>query len=238
MKIKNKILNILFIITFVFLVILPADASAISTGNVYLSPATDSLIVSNQLNLSVRINPATAINTVQATINFDPHYLTFASSTNNGSPFSSCLPDTLTASSVSITCAILGGSTSTDSLIKTLTFNTISIGSTSLSITNSLSANNGTSYYPTNSGSSINIASQPTPTQSTNIPPAKTYNYQPKTSSIVTAPTQPVVKLSPINLNLKSNVISLYSLKAIINIKTSLPASFYIKYGLSPDFLT
>ncbi len=244
MKIKNKIINIVFIITFLFLVITPADVFALSTGNIYLSPLNNSLIISNQLDLSLRINPGTTINSVQATINFDPHYLTFVSSSNNNSTFSSCLSDTKTASSVSITCAILGGSISSDSLIKTLVFNTITTGSTTLSITNSLSANNGVSYYPVNGSSNVSITNQPAPIiqqAPTSHPTTPTQTYTPQSSpNTTTTNANPVatVKISPINLNPKTSISNLFSLKAIISIKTTQMAIFYVKYGVSKNNLS
>ena len=233
MKLKSKIVNIFIIITLLFLVTLPSDVIAASTGEIYLSPSSSSLVIGSQLNLALRVNPGTPIDTVQATVNFNPSLISFVSSSSSGSPFS-CLSDTTTSSSVAITCYITGSSVSSDSLIKNLTFNTVATGSTSLSITNAETALSGTPYYPSVAGSSVTINPQPV-SQPSSPSPSKTYTYTPP---VAAAPTAPKVVLQPINLNLKFLVGQIYSLKAIIDISSSANASYLIKYGQSQTNLS
>ncbi len=235
MKFKNKIVNIFVITTILFLISLPAAVFATSTGEVYLSPASTSVTIGNQISLALRVNPGTSIDTVQATVNFNSSYLSFISSSTSGSPFS-CLADSVSSTSVGITCYLTGSTVSSDSLIKTLTFNSLSTGTANLSITGAETASAGTPYYPTVAGASVTINPQPVSQPTSPTPaPSKTYSYAPKTTSTTPTQTKPI---QPINLNIKFSLNQIYSLKALVSITSSSNASYLVEYGTDQSNLS
>ena len=230
MNLKAIFERFLLAITLIILLVMPGIVLATTTGEIYLSPASTSVTVSNQITLALRVNPATPIDTVQATVNFNSSYLSFVSDNSSGSPFT-CLGDNVSSSSVSVTCYLTGSTVSSDSLIKNLTFSTLTTGSTNLSISGAETASAGTPYYPAVAGASVSINPAPTQTQNNPTPPKSTY-YSPTITK--TSSAQPTTQtVSPINLNLSFLTSSIYALKASVTINTTSPATFFIKYGLT-----
>ncbi len=145
-------------------IIMPSIVYA-GSGQIYLTPSSASEEVGSSFNVSLRINPGTNVNTVQATVTYDPSYIEFLSSSIG--VFSSCVTNSGGGGSVTLACAILGSSTSSDSLIDNITFKAVaSSGSSVINVTNANAAYAGAWTNPGSAGASITFTSPPV-----NVPP-------------------------------------------------------------------
>src|SRR4051812_36317179 len=108
---RLKALLLVLIVTISGVVAMHSTFAA-STGQIYISPATTNVNVNNNLTVGIRINPGTAVNGVQFTLNYDPAQLKFASLDTSSSAFSTQLQQTTSAGTVKIARGQLGGSVS------------------------------------------------------------------------------------------------------------------------------
>lgn len=93
-----------------------------ATGSMYmLTPAT--AIKGKTVDIAVRINPGGAlVDTVTATVGFDPAKFAYSGVNFAGSPFSTQLPTKTTSNNVTVTSSRLGGTIEQDSLIAVVSF--------------------------------------------------------------------------------------------------------------------
>lgn len=181
----KKIFIIGLVVAFCFS-FLPQNVFA-SSFNVYISPASSSITVGDNIVVSVRINPnSNAIDSVQAGLVYDNSKLQYVSysagafttfqANNSGNTFS-------------YVGTLLGSSVSADSLMYSVNFKSIGTGSASLSLTSLAAAYQGSSLALSGSSSSsvnISAAAITTPPVTTN-PPSTTNNPPAKTNPAVVA---------------------------------------------------
>ena len=228
--------------------VLTPSVGLAASGQIYLAPATDSIQIGNTFTLALRINPGTAVNAVQATVSYDQNALEFISSSIG--VFSTCVSNSGGGGSVTLACAMLGTSTSSDSLIDNITFKALSgSGNTTLNLINANASNAGSWTNPSSSGATIDLTSPPPPPPSNPAPvatstPSKTITHisAPVTSTssggTVTPPPAPVV-VPEAPTNVKLNVVSqnVNYTNATIAIKATASVQLSLKYGLSPQTL-
>lgn len=171
-----------------------------ATGSMYMQTPAAS-ITGKTVDIAVRINPGGAhIDTVTATVGFDPTKFTYSSVSFVGSSFTTQLPTKTTNDSVTITASLLGGTTiDKDSLIARVSF-TPRIFETSFQSDFSLTGNAasaGTATDPAYSNSTFAFtqpSSSPVPTN-----PLK--NLTPTPPPAGTTPTasqdSPLATISP-----------------------------------------
>lgn len=100
-------------------------------GNVYLTPASLSFKKDAEVQLNVRMTPGTPIDTVTATLGYDPSLLAYKTVTYNNSPFDSQIPATNTNQKITLQVAKLGGeAVSDDAFVGTVIFTALRDGST------------------------------------------------------------------------------------------------------------
>ena len=103
-----------------------------NTGNLYVSPAIQTVNVGTNLTAAIRLNPGSTVDGVEATVTYDQTKLTFVSVSGTGSPFDVELgPQTGGAGTVKVTRGNLGAGVSTDSLIANVVFTAVAGSGTS-----------------------------------------------------------------------------------------------------------
>lgn len=210
--------------------ILFSGKAAAATGSIYLTGG--SVQKGSAITLSLRIDPGTSVNSVQATVNYDPSQLQFDSSAIG--VFSTCTQNSGGGGTVTFSCAMLGSSTSSDSLIANITFTALAgSGSTSLSVTNANAANAGAWTDPSASGASVSFTSPaPAPTP----PPSRTYSYSSTSSSNSNAAAAPAeVALPQVSVTLNPIQPEYNTAASVINVTT--PVSAYFVYGTNKNDL-
>lgn len=135
----------------------------------------------NNITVGVRVNPGTAIDTIDATLTYDQSKLQFVSVNSGGSAFPYELPGSGGGGSVSMVRFISPGTVSTDSLITQVTFKAlVGSGTTNLQISGT-GALVGVGTTPSNGSATITFTSPapapsptptPTPNPSTNPKPS------------------------------------------------------------------
>lgn len=217
-------------------VLLPGHSLA-TTGSIYLSPASNSVLIGDNITVSLRINPGTPVDAVAALVSFDSSKLQFVSD-NFGSVFSQ-LTNTPSASSVKLVGLILGSSTNSDSLIATITLKAlVGSGSDSLAISipsgsSYYAAYNGVSTNPSAAGATVSFTTPPPPPPTPTPAPKATPATPPKASSTPIATPIPVAK-AVLAVAVKSVSYTLVS----VNVTSDIPVQTAIKYGTSSDQLT
>ncbi len=104
-----------------------------NTGSLYLSPATQSVLIGANLTTTVRLTPGVNVDGVEATVSYDQTKLTFVSLSGTGSPFDVELgPQTGGTGTVKITRGNLAGGVSTDSLVASIVFTAVAGSGTSV----------------------------------------------------------------------------------------------------------
>lgn len=160
MRIKPKLAALAAIIGLAVSLV-PAQALA-ATGVIYISPSSTSVQKAKSFTVALRINPGTAVDSVQATVGYSTTKLQFVSLSVG--TFSTCIQDSGGGGAVTFSCAKLGGSTSSDSLIGNITFKALAgSGSTTLSVSNANAAHNGSYTNPSTSGGTVKFTSPPSP---------------------------------------------------------------------------
>ncbi len=219
-----------------------------ATGLIYISPSGTSVSKGKEVTVNLRINPGTAVNAVQATVNYNSSDLQYVTSSLGA--FSACTVD----SGVSFACAKLGGSTSSDSLIASITFKAlVGSGSASLSVSgaNAASASSSTYTNPSSSGGSISFTSPSSPkpssgsgarssggsSASSTTSTASSTSTSPSTTGGSTTTTKTSKNNAPLHsvssshttITVLSSNIEFNS--AAVTISATTPVQTYIKYG-------
>jgi len=141
-----------------------------NTGNMYVSPASGNVLINNNVTVSVRLNPGTTVDGVEATLTYDQTRLQFVSIDPNGSAFDIELgPQTGGNGTVTLSRGNLNGGVSTDGLIARVTFRALA-GSGSSTLQLAGNATKGGSYTnPTRANGTINFSAPDTTAPAANI---------------------------------------------------------------------
>jgi hypothetical protein len=250
---KLKIKAVLLVVVLGLSIFLWTGQSLAATGEMYLTPAANSVEIGSNLTVSLRINPGTSVNAVQATVNYNSSDLQFISS--NVSAFSTCVLNAGGGGTITISCASLGSSTSSDSLISTISFSAlVGSGSSSLTLTNANAANNGVYTDPSTANATVSFTSpqvQTPPASTGSSGTTQTASSTPKSTTSTTKATTPAaVSATPAatpatttttpapKIAIKDHVSSAQFNKVAISISTTTPVKSYIAYGLNKDSLT
>jgi hypothetical protein len=257
-KMKKKLIAVTLLLAIGLASSLWPGYGLASTGVIYISPASSSVQVSNDITLQLRITPGTPVNAVQATVTYDSADLEYIS--NSVSAFPVCTEDSGGGGSVNFACAQLSSSTSSDSLIASITFQALAgSGSTTIGVSGANAAYNGTYTDPGSSGGTVSFTS-PAPPPST--PPksssgsgshsssstksnsssntssgsnsnssSTTSTTTPSTTSTQT-PTTPTQKVS-----ISSNPKTLEFNTVILQVTTNVLVQTYVKFGTNPTNL-
>lgn len=222
-----------------------------ATGVIYVSPSSTSVQVGSVFSVAIRINPGTSVNAVQATMSYNASALQWLS--NSIGAFSTCTQNTGGGGSVTLSCAMLGTSTSSDSLIASVSFKAlVGSGSSSLQLSNANAANNGTYTNPSVSNGSVSFyspAPAPSPTPSSPTGPSGSTSTRYSTSSgsssagstsTTNSPTtQPTAQASTPAPKVKLNINNLVAQfdTASMKISTNVPVQVYLQYGINKQNL-
>jgi hypothetical protein len=156
---------------------LTANLTIGNTGQIYLSPTTQTALVNQPVSVNVRITPGTSVEGVQATVSYDATKLQFVSIDATGSPFDQALgAQTGGNGTVSLTRGTLNGSITTDSFIAKINFTTLAgSGSTTPSVTGN-AAHQGVYTNPSGGNATITLQTPDTtpPTATIASPAADT----------------------------------------------------------------
>ncbi len=240
MRLKTKLVLLGFLVS-LGIGLLPAVASHAATGTIYVSPGSMSEEVGGTFSTQVRINPGTSVNAVQATLNYNPSALEWLS--NSIGAFSTCTENSGGGGAATFACAMLGSSTSSDSLIATVSFKTlVGSGSTTLSLSNANAADNGTYTNPSTSGATVSFYS-PAPAPAPTAGPTKSYSYHSSSSSVATsssstpaATPQPSAPAKPATI--KINDFTAQFDTASLKVATNVPVQVYLQYGTDKNNLS
>lgn len=264
----GAVVNVLFI----SLVLIVASISSILTqvspayavGNMYITPASGSVINNGNIILNLRINPTTAVTVVEATVGFNPASLQFVSINSSSSPFDATVQQTVSSSTIKIARAKLDSAgVSTDALIASITFKALPYtGSSPVTLTAANAAYDGAYTNPSASGATVNFTPGSCPAGQTGTPPSctttpattgggttatspapsKTTTSKPQTTTITppqpaqTAPATTDSKGSPLEVPVISNQNTQYTILSI-TATTNMPARTYLVYGISRESL-
>jgi len=228
-----------------------------ATGNIYLSPASQTSIVGSNLTVNLRINPGTAVTVVQATVNFDPAKLQYVSINASNSPFDASVQQTVGGSSIQISRAKLDSAgVSSDSLIASITFKSlVSSGSSGITLSNANAAYNGAYTDPSVTNATVTFSPGTCPTGQTGTPPnckaAVTPTKPTTTTPTTTTPTTPKPTVStPATTPTPTptpgkQVVSVPKItkqdvaytKVVIEVSTEQDVRVMVRYGSSKDNL-
>jgi hypothetical protein len=240
-KMGSKIIRIVLPVLMLVagLIVWPGDSLA-ATGEIYLSPASGSAQRGSNVTVALRINPGTAVNSVEATINYSSSRLQFVSAVF-GSTFSQ-FQNTHTAGSVTLDGAKLGGTTSSNSLIANITFKAlVGQGSTSLTLSGANAANNGTYTNPSTAGASISFTTPPasTSTSSSSSGTSISSSAQPTSPTATTQKTtaSSSTKKHTATAVLTTHIQTLQYSEFGVKVSSNIPVRAAIKYGTSSNKL-
>lgn len=164
-----------------------------ATGSIYITPASVSLSHGATVKLSLRIDPGTTVSGVKATINYDSTKLKFISVDKSGSAFAADLPAPMSAGSIGVARGDFSGGVSADSLIESVTFQSLVYsGSTSVTLSDANAAWVGSYTYPAAVGSSVTLTPGSCPAGQTGTPPSCTTPQPTGGGGIVGGSTGPV----------------------------------------------
>jgi hypothetical protein len=196
-----KILPLMGCVVALFIALVPVDVFA-AGASVYLSPSGPSITTGNNVTIQVRVNGGTnSMDSVQADLNFDSAKLQYAS--NSGGVFTTPVKAVVSGSKFSYIGALLGSSVTSDQLMFSVTFKTLTPGTATLSISGVSVAYAGGAFSPVNtSGGSVVIsdpvvetpAPTPTPPPTPAPTPTPTPTPTPKPTP-VPAPAEPVLEV-------------------------------------------
>ena|GEM_PF-4450993 len=182
---------------------------AASSGSIYLSPASSSVTVGDNITVAVKENSgSTAVSTVDADLRYPTDKLQYVSATTEGT-FPIAPPDITGTGAVQVTRTNISGGQTGDQLVTNVTFKTLAAGSATISFGSSTAvydsangnplsetptsgtytinaAQTGGGTGPTNGGSTTTTGggSSTTGTTTTTTPPAST-----KSTSVKVTPT-------------------------------------------------
>ncbi|MGH7238894.1 MAG: hypothetical protein ACREHG_02390 [Candidatus Saccharimonadales bacterium] len=253
----RKLKAVLFTFTLALCTLNWSSYSLAATGTIYLSPSSTSVVDGNSFTEALRINPGTSVNAVQATVDYNAGALQFDSDSIGA--FSTCTQNSGGGGSVTLACAMLGGSTSSDSLIANITFTAlISSGSSSLSISNANAADNGTYTDPGSSGATayFSAPASSSPPSGSSGPSGGSgsgggtyYHHSYSSSSTSSTPTtsgstpatsssspQSSALATKVTLSVLTDRIQFTNAK--FTALSNVPIQTYAEYGLSPKNLS
>jgi hypothetical protein len=143
---------------------------AATAAQFYVNPASSTVDIGQTFTVAVRINPGTTVDTVDATLTYDPAVLQFVSADASSSPFATEVALTGGSGSVHLARAVLAPATVTsDALVANLTFTAlVSANSTPLTVAGHV-AYQGTEVVSTATNGAV-IVSQPAPPADTVAP--------------------------------------------------------------------
>ncbi len=120
-----------------------------ATGRLYLAQPTQRVTKGEEVPVAVRIDSYQPIDTVTATIHYDPEILQYKESTYDKARFDSSLPTITSQDTVMIQAAILGGKTmQEDAPVATLIFTARTDGNPSLSLSGGDAVLAGVATHP------------------------------------------------------------------------------------------
>ena len=221
-----------------------------ATGSIYLTPTSSSIQPGSNVTVSLRINPGTPVNGVEANINFDTAKLEFVSASPANGAFSAELLQVTTGGTIQVARGVFGGGVSTDSLVVTVVFKALaSSGSSAITLTNANATALDASYTnPAAQNATVTFTTpvptpSPTPTPAPAIsPPPSSAPATPKAPLTTPAPAKPTVPTvatptvttapeagAPQVVEAKTE--SQYTI-ASVNFNTDVPSTSYVQYGL------
>jgi hypothetical protein len=107
---------------------------SVGTTTLYLTPAKDSHATGTTFTVQVREDSGGApVNSVQANLTYAQTLLQFVSADTTGSPFTTTAQNTGGSGSINLGVGLLGGSTTGDQLVGTITFKVLSAGTATVS---------------------------------------------------------------------------------------------------------
>lgn len=248
MRIKAKLAALMAIVGLI-ISLLPAQVLA-ATGVIYISPSHTSVQKGKEFTVALRINPGTSVDSVQATVNYGTSSLQFVSLSVGA--FSTCVQDSGGGGAVTYSCAKLGGSTSSDSLIGDITFKALAgSGSTTLGVSNANAARSGSYTNPSSSGGTVSFTSPPSSSSKSPVASKPSSNTKSSSAAAPTASTspttapstkksKPTTKASPAAPRVTLGAVSAGNVQfstATISLAANVPIQAFIQYGTSKDAL-
>jgi hypothetical protein len=233
---------------------------AAATGSIYLTPGSKSVQINTNVTFSLRVDPGTSIQGVEAKVNFDTTKLEYVSYSSAGSAFALQMQRNVAGGTITLAYgASLGQVVTADSLIENITFKAkVSSGSSSITLTDANAVNNGAYTDPASSGATVNFTAAPAPAcpsgQIGTYPncktptPTPTPTPKPTTPSTGTAPkptnttntTSPTVTPATPSTNPSGSkpeitgvTPSIQFTVGALQVDTSVPTTAYIKYGFT-----
>ncbi len=107
MRIKQKIISLLLAVTIVSPV--SVEHALAAAGVIYITPGSSSIQAGNSETVSLRINPGTSVDGVQATVSYNPSSLRLNSVDNSASPFSVPLQKSAGGGTITLSLGNLSG---------------------------------------------------------------------------------------------------------------------------------
>lgn len=171
-----------------------------STGNMYVSPATSSVLINGTLVLDIRLTPGTTVDGATATLTYDQTKLQYVSIDSSTSPFDQALgPPTGGGGTVNVTRGNLNGGVSADASIAQVTFKAlVGSGSTSVTLAGNATKNGGYTN-PSTANATVNFTAPDTTPPVTAIT-APTANTTWLTTQTVTATATDAVGVTKVEL--------------------------------------
>jgi len=244
-----------FLVAVTVIVSMVGRSAFAATGSIYLTPASPSVLNGDNVTLSLRINPGTTVDGVQATVNFDTSKLQYVTADTSSSAFSVQLQQSQTGGTVTIARGDLSGGIGADSLIETITFKAlVGSGSSGVTLTNANATYQGAYTNPSPANATVTLTSPITPpptcpTGQIGTPPncttpttggtsggtsggGTTPKPKPSPTPTPTPPastgtgTTPVVEQKDLQFT-----------KAVFNMTTTAPTQIYVQFGLDKNTL-
>lgn len=202
-------------------------ASFASNEQLYLSPATASVLSGNTIAVQIRVNSGTdTVNAVQANLSYDPAKLQFQSVDPSGSAFSLSASAVTTSGVVQLARATGGGepAVSGDKLFATVTFKAlVGSGTTDIKIDSGshvVRSTDATDILTSSAGATFTLTSPSTetPTPTPTATPTATPTTSPNASPTPTPSVQPgaftgKLKLSPATTTVASGANATFEIR-------------------------
>lgn len=149
-----------------FLIVVFQRTTPAGVGNLYTPEKSVSKPANQEVTYTVRINPIKEIDTVTATLTYNPDELTFKSADYKDSPFTVQIPAIKEKGSVTIQAAQFNGAVKKDALFARVTFTTARSGNHKVTLSKGNAAHAGIATYPALNGKTqyaepTNTATQP-----------------------------------------------------------------------------
>lgn len=241
MRLKQKI--IYSILAGTFLAPLFSQYALATTGVIYITPASSSMQINSSKTLSLRINPGTKVDGVQATVTYSAASLRLNSVDTSSSPFSAQLQKSVSSGSITLALGNLSGGVSTDALIATMNFTALkSSGSTVLSISNANATSSGSYTNPAIANATISFTapppSQPAPSPSPSAP-TQTTTTATSGGSSSGASLGGAVKAKPLSPpHITSTLAKVGYTSATLHVTSNRSLKLYATYGIDATHLT